>query len=124
MDYRRADEDGSRIFLSGLSPSVDENRLYLAMQSFEGVVEVKLAKPGYCNCVGHLLVCSALSSCACFFVASVEPASSLSLEDDPGLRLRMTNCRCAGWGSGSSRMLRPLNLLSTACKVQSWEESQ
>ncbi len=45
-DYRRADEDGSRIFLSGLSPSVDEKRLLLAMQSFEGVVEVKLAKPG------------------------------------------------------------------------------
>jgi len=46
-DYRRADEDGSRIFLSGLSPSVDEKRLILAMQSFEGVLEVKLAKPGY-----------------------------------------------------------------------------
>lgn len=48
-DYRRADEDGSRIFLSGLSPSVDEKRLILAMQSFEGVVQVKLAKPGYRN---------------------------------------------------------------------------
>jgi hypothetical protein len=45
-DYRRADADGSRIFISGLAPSVDEKRLILALQSFEGVVEVSLAKPG------------------------------------------------------------------------------
>ena len=46
MDYSRADEDGSRIFLSGLAQSVDEKRLLLALQSFKGLVEVKLAKPG------------------------------------------------------------------------------
>ena len=45
-DYQRADEDGSRIFISGLSPSVDEKRLILALQSYKSVVEVKLAKPG------------------------------------------------------------------------------
>lgn len=45
-DYQLADRDGSRIFLSGLAPSVDENRLILALAPFEGVVEVKLAKPG------------------------------------------------------------------------------
>lgn len=45
-DYQQADQDGSRIFISGLAPSVDEKRLILALQSYQGVVEVKLAKPG------------------------------------------------------------------------------
>jgi len=45
-DYRRADQDGTRVFISGLASSIDEKRLILALQSYQGVVEVKLAKPG------------------------------------------------------------------------------
>ena len=76
-DYRRADADGSRIFLSRLSPSVDEKRLILAMQSFEGVVQVKLAKTGYCNSactsLSPLHCPHALASLASIVTSTVQP---------------------------------------------------
>jgi len=45
-EYQRADADGTRIFISGLLPSVDEKRLLVLLQSFKGVLDAKLAKPG------------------------------------------------------------------------------
>jgi hypothetical protein len=46
QEYQRADADGTRIFISGLLPSVDEKRLLVLLQSFKGVRDAQLAKPG------------------------------------------------------------------------------
>jgi hypothetical protein len=46
QEYQRADADGTRIFISGLLPSVDEKRLLVLLQAFKGVRDAQLAKPG------------------------------------------------------------------------------
>jgi hypothetical protein len=46
QEYQRADVDGTRIFISGLLPSVDEKRLLVLLQAFKGVRDAQLAKPG------------------------------------------------------------------------------
>jgi hypothetical protein len=46
QEYQRADADGTRIFISGLMPSVDEKRLLVLLQAFKGVRDAQLAKPG------------------------------------------------------------------------------
>jgi hypothetical protein len=46
QEYQRADADGTRIFISGLLPSVDEKRLLVLLQAFKGVRDAHLAKPG------------------------------------------------------------------------------
>ena len=46
QEYQRADSDGTRIFISGLLPSVDGKRLLVLLQSFKGVRDAQLAKPG------------------------------------------------------------------------------
>jgi len=45
-DYRRADIMGERLFVTGLAPTVDDVRLYLAFQNCGKILEAHVAKPG------------------------------------------------------------------------------
>jgi len=46
IDYRKADVQGQRLFITGLPSSIDDVRLYLAFESFGCLIEANVAKPG------------------------------------------------------------------------------
>eukprot|EP00961_Rhodomonas_salina_P244399 3303173-Rhodomonas_salina.1 len=46
VDLRKADEEGSRLFVRGISDAVDTARLKATLDGLDGLVQVVVAKPG------------------------------------------------------------------------------
>jgi RNA recognition motif-containing protein len=46
QEYLEVDKSGARLFVSGLAPSVDDERLFLAFEPFGDLLEWRIARPG------------------------------------------------------------------------------